>query len=43
MVNPINYRRRKVGGIWFIRFWRVRVSFCVARAVTQEGNYGYAD
>lgn len=22
---------RKVGGIWFARAWRVRVSFCIAR------------
>jgi hypothetical protein len=24
---------RKVGGIWFTRIWRLRVSICVARAV----------
>lgn len=23
---------RKVGGIWFARIWRLRVSFCVSRA-----------
>lgn len=23
---------RKVGGIWFARIWRLRVSFCVANA-----------
>lgn len=22
---------RKVGGIWFFKLWRLRVSFCVAR------------
>jgi len=31
MLNPINFAARKVGGIMFIRFWRVRVSFCLAR------------
>jgi hypothetical protein len=24
-------RARKVGGIWFARAWRLRVSFCIAR------------
>ncbi len=24
---------RKVGGIWFVRFFRLRVSFCLARRV----------
>lgn len=23
---------RKVGGIWFARVWRIRVSFCIAKA-----------
>jgi len=23
---------RKVGGIWFARAWRLRVSFCLSRA-----------
>lgn len=23
---------RKVGGIWFARIWRLRVSFCLSRA-----------
>ena len=23
---------RKVGGIWFARAWRLRVSFCIAKA-----------
>jgi len=32
MFNPIRFAARKVGGITFIRFWRVRVSFCLARA-----------
>lgn len=31
MFNPINFAFRKVGGIWFARAWRVRVSFCIAR------------
>ncbi len=22
---------RKVGGIWFLRAWRFRLSFCIAR------------
>lgn len=26
------FAARKVGGIWFARIWRVRVSFCLARA-----------
>lgn len=31
MFNRPDYRRRKVGGIWFMRVWRIRVSFCIAR------------
>ena len=23
---------RKIGGIWFARVWRLRVSFCIAKA-----------
>lgn len=32
MLNPANAGARKVGGIWFFRAWRIRVSFCIARA-----------
>lgn len=32
MFNRANYGRRKVGGIWFMRAWRIRISFCIARA-----------
>jgi hypothetical protein len=28
--NPPRFSRRKQGGIWFIRLWRVRVNFCLA-------------
>jgi len=32
---------RKVGGIWFARVWRIRVSFCIARPVhNTEKHYG---
>lgn len=37
---------RKVGGLHFIRIWRFRMSFCLARPVTttiintKESNYG---
>lgn len=29
---------RKVGGIWFARVWRIRVSFCIARAPVRTIN-----
>jgi hypothetical protein len=29
---------RKVGGIWFARVWRIRVSFCLARAPAHSIN-----
>lgn len=33
MTQPaINASARKVGGIWFFRLGRFRLSFCVARA-----------
>lgn len=33
MTEPIfNLRRRKVGGIWFLRLGRLCFSFCLARA-----------
>lgn len=28
---PRRLSARKVGGIWFFRAWRLRLSFCVAR------------
>jgi hypothetical protein len=31
---------RKIGGLWFIRFWRIRVSFCLVKATKKETNYG---
>jgi hypothetical protein len=30
---------RKVGGLHFVRFWRIRISFCLARPVSQLENY----
>ena len=35
MFNDPKYSRRKVGGIWFVRLWRIRMSFCLARDVRQ--------
>ena len=35
MFNAPNFCRRKVGGIWFIRLWRIRVSFCLARIIDE--------
>lgn len=33
MSHPIfNFRRRKVGGIWFVRLGRLQLSFCVCRS-----------
>lgn len=34
-----NTSARKVGGIWFVRCWRIRVSFCLARATQPQVNY----
>lgn len=32
MTQPIfNLRRRKVGGIWFVRLGRFQLSFCLCR------------
>lgn len=32
---------RKIGGLHFFRFWRIRVSFCLTKATTtKESNYG---
>lgn len=30
-VPVLNYNRRKIGGIWFIRLGRFQMSFCVCR------------
>lgn len=32
---------RKIGGLHFLCFWRIRVSFCVVKSTpTKEPNYG---
>jgi hypothetical protein len=31
MNNIFNYRRRKVGGIWFVRLGLFQLSFCLCR------------
>jgi hypothetical protein len=34
-MQPIfNLRRRKVGGIWFLRIGRFQMSFCLCRGFT---------
>lgn len=35
MFNP-GFAARKVGGIWFIRAWRLRLSFCIAKAPVSQ-------
>ncbi len=34
MQRIFNFRRRKVGGIWFVRLGRFQMSFCLCRALT---------
>lgn len=44
MFNHCNFACRKVGGLWFIRFWRVRMSFCLVKLpITQETDNGWND
>jgi hypothetical protein len=31
MFNHPRFAARKVGGLWFVRMWRIRVSFCLVR------------
>jgi len=31
-----NIRRRKVGGIWFVRIGRIQLSFCLCRSFGRE-------
>lgn len=31
LLNPSEASIRKVGGIWFMRAWRIRISFYIAR------------
>jgi hypothetical protein len=34
-MNWLNYRRRKVGGIWFLTLGRINLSFSVSRCLNK--------
>src|SRR5215472_10363618 len=36
MQSVFNFRRRKVGGIWFFKLGRLNVSFCISRPKRAE-------